>query len=105
VLLLQWEDDDLGVRQEREGLQTVFMAYGFRTETWLIPADRSHRRLMTKMTQFINDNEDERALLIVYYGGHATINRERQSTWIWYVASAIRVPSFDFLVLLSGSQY
>ena len=83
VLLLQWEEDDLNVRSERERLQTVFAAYGFKTETWLIPSDKSYRRLTVKLSEFVDKYEDEKGLMIVYYGGHATINSHRQSTWSW----------------------
>lgn len=59
--------------------------YGFSTEQYLIPTNKSHRQLNHKVLSFVEEHEDEDTLLIVYYGGHGVINRARQSTWSWYV--------------------
>ena len=83
VLLLRWAEDDLGVAWEVEDLEKAFKAYGFKAETWLIPSENSHLKLMLKAGTFVETHENTDTLFIVYYGGHATINRRRQSTWSW----------------------
>lgn len=83
VLLLRWAEDDLGVAWEVEDLEKAFQSYGFNAETWLIPSENSHLKLMLKAGTFVETHENTDTLFIVYYGGHATINRRRQSTWSW----------------------
>jgi hypothetical protein len=40
VLLLSWNDDNLGVAREIRALQRVFgKLYGYNTDSWLIPSD------------------------------------------------------------------
>ena len=82
---MRWEEDHLNVEPELGGLANVFQDYGFETETWLIPTDSPDRKIMRKALDFIDDHESEDTLLIVYYGGHATINQAQQATWSWYV--------------------
>ena len=49
VLLLSWEDDDLGVFEEVTELQDVFRHYyRFETEEWKIPSKRPHNTLALK---------------------------------------------------------
>ncbi|TVY59583.1 hypothetical protein LSUE1_G009303, partial [Lachnellula suecica] len=81
AVLLRWEEDHLNVRPELEALSDVFQDYGFDTETWLIPTASPDRKILRKALDFIDDYESEDTLLIVYYGGHATINQAQQATW------------------------
>jgi len=85
VLLLRWKDDDLDVCYEVEDLEKVFRRYGFSTETWLIPTENSHLKLMIKAASFVEMYESLDTLFVIYYGGHAMINPARQSTWSWFV--------------------
>jgi hypothetical protein len=71
------------VAWEVEDLEKAFKSYGFATETWLIPSDNSHLELMIKTAGFVKAHESTETLFIIYYGGHATINTARQSTWSW----------------------
>jgi hypothetical protein len=41
------------------------------------------RKVMSKVIAFIDKYESEDTLLILYYGGHTTINHARQSNWSW----------------------
>ena len=85
VLLIQWDEDELQVELELDELQTVFeQVYGFATHKFLIPTANSHRKLNQQVLSFVDKHEDEDTLLIVYYGGHGSINKARQSTWHWY---------------------
>ncbi|KAE9374104.1 hypothetical protein N431DRAFT_556511 [Stipitochalara longipes BDJ] len=81
VLLLRWEQDDLNVEPELSDLARVFRKYNFGTESWLIPAQNSHRKMMLKAGEFVEKHESKDCLMVVYYGGHAYINPARQSTW------------------------
>jgi hypothetical protein len=92
ALLLSWEEDDLGVITEitmlRDKLEN---AYNIPTETWNIPPRDSEWQLMNKMYDFrsrhcgdfVPPNQDL-PLLIVYYGGHATMHGENICQWSRY---------------------
>jgi hypothetical protein len=84
--LIRWEEDGvdeaLCVRPEVERLCDVFESeYGFRVETWTIPTIKSHRHLMRKALDFVEDFDARDNLFIVYYAGHGTINENQQSVW------------------------
>jgi hypothetical protein len=83
ALLLRWDEDDLDVSWEVEDLEKIFKAYGFSTELWLIPSEDSHLELMFKVGSFVKAYQNPDTLLVVYYGGHASINMARQSSWSW----------------------
>ncbi|KAK3640473.1 hypothetical protein LTR56_011811 [Elasticomyces elasticus] len=74
VLLLSWAPkvDDLGVKPEIDQLKSVFKdLYGFsvREETFNLEKKAQHQasRILSK---FVEDEDVERGLLIVYYAGH-----------------------------------
>lgn len=79
VLILRWEDDDLGVNDELVRLREVFdELYHFETEIWEIPSWRSAQELSNKVYEWKHQYCEDQAcpweqlpLLIVYYGGHA----------------------------------
>lgn len=83
VLLLSWEDDDLGVETEivrlAEVLQTL---YRYSVEAWKIPSMKSHNQLGDRLRDFTKKYEKEDSLLIVYYGGHGYLNDSRQLVWL-----------------------
>ncbi|RGP80476.1 hypothetical protein FLONG3_1404 [Fusarium longipes] len=81
VLLIRWEEDELQVEDELNELKRVFDLYGFITDRFLIPTSNSHRKLNQKVLSFVEEHEHEDTLLIIYYGGHGSINKARQSTW------------------------
>lgn len=86
VLLLSWEDDNPGVVNEIGELYEVFrQIYHFEVEGWRIPSERSHNTLAAKLLGFLDDYESQENLLIVYYGGHGSMNDDRQCVWSWYV--------------------
>lgn len=86
ALLLSWEDDNLGVVNEIDELYDVFrQIYHFEVERWSIPSKRSHNTLAAKLLGFLADYESKDNLLIVYYGGHGSMNDDRQCVWSWYV--------------------
>jgi len=84
VLLLRWEEDSMGVQYELEDLAKLCEGtYGYQTETWLIPAVKSHFALMEKALQVVRDYGKADSLLIVYYAGHGLMNASRQAVWSW----------------------
>lgn len=83
VLLLRWQDDDLGVSDESEALAEVFAEqYHFEVSVGLIPSDSPSRWLSRKILNFIEVDEDSRQTLkIVWYGGHSFISESKQCMW------------------------
>ena len=75
VLLVQWENDTLGVEHEILGLKQIFTShYGYSAHIAKIPsATRGPpihwlNRVMMEVTTDMTDQD----LIIFYYGGHAT---------------------------------
>jgi hypothetical protein len=78
VLLLSWEEDDLGVESELNRLQEVFVGiYHFTVERFRIPSLKSAIEVHRRVMEFVGKDEVE-TLRILYYGGHA--RRLEQST-------------------------
>ncbi|KAE8445757.1 hypothetical protein EG329_012815 [Mollisiaceae sp. DMI_Dod_QoI] len=79
--LIRWAEDKT-VQPELERLYDVFKnVYGFEVEDWTIPTINSHRKLMGKALDFIEEFDARDNLFVVYYAGHGTINENRQSVW------------------------
>lgn len=93
VLLLCWADEDpkLPVSLELNDLSRVFSDdYGFRTETWQIPAENCHNEVSKKVMEFVETNNDSRHdLKIIYYGGHGMLAKNRQLAWAKYFPDSI----------------
>ena len=87
VLLLSWEDDDLDppCSGEIQRLRSVFEdRYRFAVEEWRIPSDRrSHKMCGDKLNDFVQAHEHRDVLLIIYYAGHGSLDRNRQCIWHW----------------------
>jgi hypothetical protein len=79
VLLVKWEDDDLGVNRELVRLRDVFdYLFHFETEIWEIPSSRAAQELSNKIYEWKHRYCEDEAypgdalpLLILFYGGHA----------------------------------
>lgn len=83
VLLISWEDDDLGVRSEIAELDAVFRdVYRYKTAEWQIPSAKSHNALVRRIMQSLEEFESGDKLFIVYYGGHGYMNDDRQCVWL-----------------------
>ena len=84
VLLLFWEDDDLGVINEIDRLEHVFGdSYNYKTERWPIPSQDADDALLEKLLAFRKCNDRDDNLFIIYYGGHGYLNPSRQPIWVW----------------------
>ena len=92
VLLLSFEGDDLGVIDEILPLKHVFAElYQYKVEEpWKIPSINSSLRLMQRMIDFIDKYGHPDNLLIVYYAGHGSPNREQVSAAPIWAASVLR---------------
>ncbi len=85
VLLLRWEDDDLGTEIELKDLEAVFRnIYHYSTERYLIPSVDSTTQLEYKLNDFRKAHDNGTNLLIVYYGGHGSLEyNKRPNRSIW----------------------
>lgn len=84
VLLLSWKDDDLGVDTEIRKLEVVFGdAYGFFVQRFLIPNEEPDEALAEVLKDFVQRYKSPQSLLIVYYGGHGSLNDARLALWFW----------------------
>jgi hypothetical protein len=84
VLLISWEDDNLGVVEEISELRDVFQnTYCYSTREFQIPSHQSHNALARRLLEFVEEPESKKSLLIVYYGGHGYMNDDRQCIWSW----------------------
>jgi hypothetical protein len=84
VLMLSWEDDDLRVESEIEGLQHVFKEmFNFHVQKYKIPSTKPDKELKGRMYEFLkNDSRD--TLLIVYYAGHARRAFRPNEASLWF---------------------
>jgi hypothetical protein len=82
VLLVSWEDDDLGVATEIKGLRHVFRdRYHFQVQGYRIPSAKPDRALYRRVLEFL-DLDGEGTLLIFYYAGHA-VRRPPNESLLW----------------------
>ncbi|MCJ1400572.1 hypothetical protein MMC11_003778 [Xylographa trunciseda] len=113
VLLLFWEDDDLGVIDEVKVLETVFRKiYKYATERWSIPSRDADDALLEKLLAFRKSKDRDDNMFIIYYGGHGYLNSSRQPIWLcrqkqpastvkWYAHGAmLENLKSDVLILL-----
>ena len=86
VLLLSWEDDDLGVVDEVVELEDVFRkAYGCQTvRRWEIPSLKPYSKLEDQLYRFRKKYSSSDNLLIVYYAGHGYLDYSRLWKWAAY---------------------
>ena len=83
VLLLSWEDDDLGVQIEINELRDVFIGrYHFEVQEYKIPSTKPNRNAINRVKELL-DLESKDNLLIVYYAGHAKRGRQSNEASIW----------------------
>ncbi len=83
VLLLSWEDDNLGVDREVKRLGYAFKnLYRFEVEEFKIPKKTPGKATTSRVSTFLeNDGFDN--LLIVYYAGHARLSQQPGQPPIW----------------------
>jgi Caspase domain len=87
VLLIRWEDDDLGVVTEVQELKHVFQhIYNYSVETYDIPSVMPQRTLNRRIQEFLKYDErnGDETLLIVYYAGHASRVPDSNEPPLWF---------------------
>lgn len=90
VLLIGWakENDDrtTTITDQLSELEFILESiYHFNVHPFQIPSVKAYRSLDNKISRFIEENDKPYNLLIVYYGGYAEINRDRDCVWSRYV--------------------
>ena len=86
MLLLRWEEDDLGTQAELDALDEVFRTkFNYETEQALIPSRGGQMSLNLTASKFVSRHSDELHLLIIYYGGHGVARKDNKSVWAAYV--------------------
>ncbi|KAI9663726.1 MAG: hypothetical protein M1821_007216 [Bathelium mastoideum] len=83
VLLLRWEDDNLGTQTELNDLRDIFQGvYRYNVEQYLIPSNDPTLHLEDRLNDFRRAYGAEGNLLILYYGGHGSSEKNtRRSIW------------------------
>ena len=92
ALLLEWQDDDLGVSSELSKLEEVLdQSFHFQTEMWKIPSREPARALSDKIYEWKDrycgteiPPGEPLPLLILYYGGHAEETAHNACKWRRY---------------------
>lgn len=97
VLLVQWEDEDLGVDDEVAKLAAVFSSthpkgYNYHTQRYSIPNEEPEDQLTLRLLDF-RKGATEGDLLILYYAGHATGSAQE---CIWSGKHDYNSPSLDW---------
>lgn len=83
VLLLSWEDDNLGVYREMRHLEYVFSnLFRFDVQSFKIPPKTAGKATTSRILSFL-ENDGHDALLIVYYAGHARLSHRSSEPPIW----------------------
>jgi len=74
VLLIKWEEDDLGVDEEIDELRDLLTRFfRYSVESWLIPKGSpktASLALVNKLHEFTEAYNNEGSLIWIYYGGH-----------------------------------
>jgi hypothetical protein len=93
VLIFKWktEDPKLPVWHEIDELRRVLdEIYGYDIEIFEIPDQKSHAKVVEKMTAFIGINDDSKNdLKIVYYAGHSRLSDTRDLVWLRCVVHSL----------------
>ncbi|KAH8655984.1 hypothetical protein BGZ60DRAFT_146472 [Tricladium varicosporioides] len=84
VLLLYWEEDDLGCLKEVKRLTAVLEEhFHYAVHSFIIPTRRSQALLQREISEFVLKHSLESTLTIIYYAGHGdpddeTAERQRK---------------------------
>lgn len=93
VLLLSWEDDNMGVYREVRRLQYVFSSlYRFDVQEYRIPSKTPGKATTTRLISFL-ENDGSNTLLIVYYAGHARLGYQGSDPPIWAATDKVGTPT------------
>jgi len=101
VLLVSWEDDDLGTVTEIDDLDELFReTYHYTTKRRTIPSIDSYNSLECTIVNFRQEYDSPDNLLIFYYGGHGVgegaLNPDNESIW----AALVYLPQVYLLICM-----
>lgn len=83
VLLLYWKEGNKDFYEELSKLGKEFKnSYCYKVEEWAIESRGPYKKLNQRLGEFLDYGQQE-TLLIVYYGGHGGIDKDRNHTWLW----------------------
>jgi len=84
ALLLHWEDGGENMYKELSGLKDVLGdTYYYDVREWSIPRKDSHCELNSYLLEWRKAYGAKGNLLIVYYAGHGSMGKGRESLWLW----------------------
>jgi hypothetical protein len=95
VLLLYWEEDDLGCQKELKKLTGILEEhFHYAVHTFVIPTRRSQALLQREISEFVLKYSLESTLTIIYYAGHGdpddeTVERQRKLILAAYNAQSL----------------
>ncbi|KAK5659870.1 hypothetical protein OQA88_13333 [Cercophora sp. LCS_1] len=109
VLLIQWEEDDLGVVKEILELRDLLTRFfRYKVEVWSIPrgTHRSiYKAIFNKLDEFTQNGNNDMTLLWIYYAGHA-MQSPKHAGPLWFptrrISSETYVDSSPLLNLVLG---
>jgi hypothetical protein len=83
VLLMSWEDDNLGVEKEIRRLGYVFSnLYRFNVQEFRIPRKTPGKATSKRVWTFLEKDKTD-SLLIFYYAGHSRLSQQSNEPPIW----------------------
>ena len=81
--MIYWKDGEDEFYDQLKKLGKEFeSAYGYKVEEWALGSANPYKDMTERLLKFL-DYENEGTLLILYYGGHGGITKDRQHTWLW----------------------
>ncbi|KAK0701332.1 hypothetical protein B0H67DRAFT_650552 [Lasiosphaeris hirsuta] len=96
VLLLYWEDDDIGCAGEITVMGDMFrQSFNYAIWPYKIPSQDPEMSLNLKVVEFVSSFGQEDSLIIVYYGGHGGPRVATKSPCTW-AAKIVGGPSLDW---------
>lgn len=84
VLLLVWQDDDLGCLSEAKQFSALLETdFCYSVREFLIPSDRPQASLNRAISDFLYSNGSHGNLVLIYYAGHGDpdLDGERDAVW------------------------
>ena len=83
ALILTWQNGPESYEKQAKKLATELKEWNFEVQQYQIEdSDSAHRRLNTRLDKHL-DNAGPRRLLIIYYGGHGKMDKDKSLVWSW----------------------
>jgi hypothetical protein len=86
VLLVTWEEDDIGLTDEVERLADIFKTeFNYQVWPYKIPSYRSQEEFGGQIGKIVQLFSHDDSLIIMYYGGHGGKGKDKECIWSAYV--------------------